>query len=157
MSTFATIDSVLSALYRAISGPPGGQDWELERQLYHPDARLVRTRVAEDGTLIAFSFDVEGFIEATVPLLDGRHFHEIETNRKLFRFGNIAQVFSEYEARDAEEGGNLLFRGMNMIQLFWDGERWWIMHIIWDNEREGVTLPKADWYEADWYEHQETT
>lgn len=35
---------------------------------------------------------------------------------------------------------------MNMIHLFWDGARWWIMHIIWDNEREGVTLPDAGWY-----------
>lgn len=143
---FSDIDTLLGALYSAISGPPGGQDWDLERQLYYPGASIVRTRVAEDGTPIIFRFDVEGFVEATIPLLEGQHFYEIETRRKLFRFGNIAQVFSAYEARDAEEGGTLLFQGMNMIHLLWDGERWYVMHIIWDNEREGVKLPEADWY-----------
>lgn len=145
---FSNIDTVIGATYTAISGPPGGQDWDLEDQLFHADARLVRTRVAEDGTPIHFSFTVDEFREATIPLLAGRHFYEIETNRKTFQFGNVAQAFSEYEARDAQEGGTLLFRGMNMIQLFWDGARWWIMHIIWDNERDGVTLPDAEWYRS---------
>ncbi|QLC20937.1 hypothetical protein HFP51_01285 [Parasphingopyxis sp. CP4] len=146
MMDFSDIDTVIKALYTAISGPPGGQDWELEKQLYHADARLVRTRVAEDGSPLLFSFDVDSFVEATAPMLADQHFYEIETRRKLYRFGNIAQAFSEYEARDAAEGGTLLFKGMNMIHLFWDGTRWWIMHIIWDNEREGVSLPDADWY-----------
>lgn len=145
---FSDIGTVIGATYTAISGPPGGQDWELEEQLFHPDARLVRTRVAEDGTPIHFAFDLNEFREATIPLLAGQHFYEIETNRKVFQFGNVAQAFSEYEARDAQEGGTLLFRGMNMIQLFWDGARWWIMHIIWDNERDGVTLPPAEWYRS---------
>lgn len=145
---FSNMDTVITGIYTAISGPPGGQDWALEDQLFHADARLVRTRVADDGTPIHFAFTVDEFREATIPLLADQHFYEIETNRKVFRFGNIAQAFSEYEARDAEEGGNLLFRGMNMVQLFWDGARWWIMHIIWDNERDGVTLPDADWYRA---------
>lgn len=145
---FGNMDTVISGIYTAISGPPGGQDWELENQLFHPDARLVRTRVADDGTPIHFAFSVDEFREATIPLLADQHFYEIETNRKVFQFGNIAQAFSEYEARDAQEGGTLLFRGLNMIQLFWDGARWWIMHIIWDNERDGVTLPDADWYRS---------
>jgi len=143
---FSDIDQVITGLYTAISGAPGGQDWELETQIHHPDARMVRTRVAEDGTPLMWSFGVDEFREATIPLLADKHFYEIETDRKLFRFGNIAQAFSAYEARDAEEGGELLFKGMNMIHLFWDGARWWIMHVIWDNEREGVTLPGADWY-----------
>lgn len=146
---FSTIDMLVTALYSAISGPPGGQDWDLERQLYHPEARLVRTRVAQDGSPIAFCFDVEGFIAATIPLLEGQAFHEIETHRRVYRFGNIANVFSAYEARDGGPNGALLFKGMNMIHLFWDGDRWWIMHIIWDNERDGVTLPDTNWFDAE--------
>jgi hypothetical protein len=146
---FSRIEAIMDALYNAISGPPGGQDWELDRKLFHPEARLVRTRVAEDGTPIAFCFDIEGFIAATRPMLADREFHEIETDRRIFRFGNVAQVFSAYEARDAAEGGELLFKGMNMLHLFHDGARWWIMHIIWDNEREGVKLPPSEWYGRD--------
>lgn len=143
---FTEIDEIIGALYESVSGPPGGQDWELERQICHPDARLVRTRIAEDGAPLAWSYDVEGFIEATIPLLEGRAFYEIETHRREFRFGNVAQVFSAYEAREGGAEGELLFRGINLIHLFWDGSRWWIMHVIWDNERDGVSLPDDDWF-----------
>jgi hypothetical protein len=29
-----------------------------------------------------------------------------------------------------------------MIHLYDDGGRWWVMHAIWEDEREGVALPR---------------
>ena len=136
------IDDVIEAFYRSISGPAGAQDWELSKRLLHADARLVRTRLDENGNPIAFSFSVEGYREATAPLLAAVDFYEVEVARRTVRFGNVAQLFSAYEAYDRPEGGTLLKRGMNMIHLFDDGHRWWIMHVIWDDEREGLTLPR---------------
>jgi hypothetical protein len=136
------LDEIMHAFYDSISGPPGGQDWDRSRLLFHPDARLVRTRLDEAGRPVAFSFSTEAYREATAPLLASIHFHEVEIARRTVRFGNIAQLFSAYEARDKPFGGQLLKRGMNMIQLFDDGDRWWIMHAIWDDEREGVEIPR---------------
>ena len=31
---------------------------------------------------------------------------------------------------------------MNCAHLFNDGTRWWLMHLIWDDEREGVEVPR---------------
>ena len=135
------LDDVMKAFYASISGPAGGQDWALSRLLFHQDARLVRTRLDERGQPIAFSFSVDGYREATEPLLAAMDFYEVETARRTVRFGNVAQLFSAYEARDKPEGGTLLKRGMNMIHLYDDGTRWWIMHVIWDDEREGVVVP----------------
>ncbi len=137
------VDEVLRAFYRSISGPAGGQDWETSKLLLHEDARLVRTRLDEEGRPVAFSFSVDGYREATAPLLAGFDFYEVEIARRTIRFGNIAQSFSAYEAYDRPEGGRLLKRGLNMIHLFDDGTRWWIMHVIWDDEREGLELPRA--------------
>ena len=51
------------------------------------------------------------------------------------RFGNIAHVWSTYEGR-REPGGEILFRGINSIQLFrHPDEGWKIISMIWDNER----------------------
>ena len=32
-------------------------------------------------------------------------------------------------------------RGINSIQLLWDGRRWWIMNVFWDSERPGNPIP----------------
>ena len=140
---FATIDALMTALYSSISGPPGGQDFELSRRLQHPDVRLVRTRLDEAGRPVALSFSGDEYEANAKALLAGTPFYEVETDRRVVRFGNIAQVFSAYEARTAPEGGELIKRGMNCAHLYNDGTRWWLMHLIWDDEREGVEVPRT--------------
>lgn len=71
----------------------------------------------------------------------GLGFDEREIHRVTQRFGNIAHVFSTYETR-AKPGGPILGRGINSIELFWDGKRWWIASAIWDDERPGNPIPK---------------
>ena len=56
------------------------------------------------------------------------------------RFGQIAQVFSTYEYRFAEdEPGHL--KGINSFQLLHKDGRWWIVTVFWDNESEGNRIP----------------
>jgi hypothetical protein len=51
-------------------------------------------------------------------------------------------VWSTY-ASSREPGGEPLSRGINSIQLYHDGQRWWIMSWIYDREREGNPIPPA--------------
>jgi hypothetical protein len=37
--------------------------------------------------------------------------------------------------------GRELGRGVNSIQLFWDGTRWWISGVAWDDERADNPIP----------------
>lgn len=69
-----------------------------------------------------------------------RGFFEREINRVTRRFGNIAHVFSTYDYR-ATEDGPVQGRGVNSIQLFWDGDRWWIANATWDEERPDNPIP----------------
>ena len=91
---------------------------------------------------MALSFSAETYEENVGGLLSGVPFYEVETERRIVRFGNVAQVFSAYEARTAPQGGELIKRGMNMAHLYNDGSRWWLMHMIWDDEREGLRVPR---------------
>ena len=138
---FTTVEGLMSALYRAISGPPGGQDFALFRSACHPDLRMVRTGLDEAGRPIVLSMAAGDYEANARRLLAGMSFYEVETERRVVRFGNVAQVFSAYEARSAPEGGELIKRGMNFAHLFNDGTRWWLVHLIWDDEREGVRVP----------------
>ena len=140
---FSSLDGLFDALYSSISGPPGGQDFELSRSIHHPDARLVRTGVDSQGNPTLLSFSVDSYEENVRGILSDMHFYEIETERRTVRFGNVAQAYSAYEARDRPEGGALIKKGLNFAHLYYDGRRWWLMHLIWDDEREGVTIPRA--------------
>ena len=60
----------------------------------------------------------------------------------LHRFGAVAHVFSTYESRTLVELILKPFtRGINSIQLFFDGKRWWTVTIFWDSERPGQAIP----------------
>jgi hypothetical protein len=137
-----SIDAIVKAMYETISGPAGQpRQWERDRALHHPGARLMPTRKLDGSGVAAEVYDIDGFIASRTPFFESNDFYEIEIARREFRFGSIAHVLSAYEARKSP-AGEILRRGVNSIQLFHDGERWWIISIIWDNEREGVRLPE---------------
>lgn len=143
MDDHSTIDGLMAAFYATISGEAGQQDWARAATLMHPRAQMVRTRM-EDGSPRCWVFDYPAYVESTRALLAGRPFYEVETAREVARFAQIAQVFSTYEAREHPDSSDVIFRGVNMLHLWRDGDRWWIMAVIWDNERAGITLP-ARW------------
>ena len=135
------IETVVTAVYACISGPAGApRDWARFRYLQHPRARSLRTVIDADGRPRAEIFDVEGYIVNVEPFFAANDFHEIEIAHRIERFGQIAHVWSLYEARPAPGSPTLLKRGANSIQLFNDGARWWVMSTIWDNERPGLTF-----------------
>jgi len=127
-------------LYDIVSAPEGSRDWEAERALYHPDARLVRTGLNEDGSSFAKVMSLDEFIENADEMLAGVEFTETEIGHEARIFGNVAQVASFYEKSlksDTEESHG---RGVNFFNFIYDGSQWLIMSIIWDNEREGLSL-----------------
>ena len=64
-----------------------------------------------------------------------------EIPRVTERFGPIAHVWSTYESRRTEKGP-IIMRGINSIELFWDGKRWWIANAIWTDETKETPIPK---------------
>jgi hypothetical protein len=143
MEDFSRIDDVVDELYAALSGPAGSRDLERELRLHHPQARLMRSRIGDDGRPRLNVMSVEEWYADTADFLAADDFYEIEVARHVERFGSIAWVRSVYEARRHPDDPELLFRGVNSIQVHHDGERWWIVSVLWDNEREGVRVPEA--------------
>jgi hypothetical protein len=138
-----SIDAIIKALYESISGPAGApRQWERDRALYAPGALLLPMRPPSAGMgSSAEMLDFDGYVKSRTPFFAANSFYEVEIARREFHFGAMAHVFSVYEGREAPNG-KILKRGINSIQLFHDGARWWVASIMWDNERDGVTLPK---------------
>jgi hypothetical protein len=141
MNDTQDIDSIIQALYETICGPTGQErQWDRLRNLFFPGAHMIRTVVDNQGSPQAAVMDIETYITATVPYFQNQGFFEWEVARRTDRFGNIAQLFSTYEARYDPHDPAPFKRGINSIQLFHDGKRWWIMNMLWDNEREDNPL-----------------
>ena len=141
-----SIDAIIAATYDVISGPAGKKrDWARERSLFYPGARLIPTATVPGKTdvdLAPLILDVEGYIQRVEPLFAREGFYETEVARRTEQFGRIAQVWSTYESRHDPSEPEPFMRGINSIQLFNDGERWWILSIYWQHESKQHPLPE---------------
>jgi hypothetical protein len=133
-----SLDAILHALYDVISGPAGDRDWNRLRSLFVPEARLASAQKNKEGSL--FLADVEGYVKSAGGYFKTHGFYEQAIVNRVQTFGNIAQVFSSYESRNAPNEKPFA-RGVNSIQAFNDGSRWWVISILWDEETPTNPLP----------------
>jgi hypothetical protein len=130
------IGAVIDEMYAMISGPAGPRDWSRQANCFLPDARQVRTWVDGQGRPQRLGMSLDDYAANTSPFFEANPFYEIETSRRIDLFGNIAHVWSAYEARRSPGDSDVERRGINSIQLFRDPAKGWrIIHMIWDNER----------------------
>jgi hypothetical protein len=136
-----SIDAILHALYDTISGPPGERDWERERHLHLPGARMIPTGWRPNGEDALRVLDTAQYIESVRPYFREHGFFEREIARRTERFGNIVHVFSTYESRHAPGDADPFVRGINSIQLLWREGRWWVVTVFWQNESADQPIP----------------
>jgi hypothetical protein len=136
MSDEAEIGAAIDEMYAMISGPKGPRDWSRQANCFLPDARQVRTWVDDQGRPQKLSMTLDEYRANTTPFFAENDFFEVETGRRIDRFGNMAHVWSNYEARRSADDAQPERRGINSIQLFKAPDQGWrIVHMIWDNER----------------------
>ena len=136
----ATLDGIIKAFYATITGPKGQpRQWSRDRTLYIPDVRFV-SMSEQDGKIRAGISNHQQYVNSTNESFVSNGFTEREINRVVRRFGNIAHVFSTYEFTN--DAGTDKGRGVNSIELYWDGTRWWISAASWDDERPNNPIPK---------------
>jgi hypothetical protein len=133
-----SLDSILKAIYDVISGPAGDRDWNRFRSLFVPEARLTSATRKDGGPVRVL--DVEGYARGAGGYFKAHAFYEGAISNRIQKFGNIAQVFSSYASRTAPNEKPFA-RGVNSIQLFNDGTRWWVLSILWDEESPANPLP----------------
>ncbi len=117
------------------------RDWGRLRSLFLPGARLIPSGRRPDGTISARVLSVDEFITAIERNVKNEGFFEQEISRRIDKFGAVAHVFSTYESRHAKSDPKPFVRGINSIQLFFDGKRWWVVTIFWDSERPDQPIP----------------
>ncbi len=139
----ASIDAIVAALYDVISGEAGRpRDWNRMRSLFAPEGRLMAVARRPDGEVVMRTMTVEDYIGRNAKAFATMGFFEREAARTSESFGQIAHVFSTYESRHAAGDAKPFQRGINSIQLAYDGKRWWIVNLVWRAEDKALPLPE---------------
>lgn len=138
-----TLDSTIKTLYSVISGEKGeARNWELFNYLFKPNAKLIPTGTNKQGIHLARYMTPQEYINTSGKWLVENGFFEKEIARSINKFGNIAQVFTTYEAYRSESDTKPFMRGINSIQMLYDNNRWWIINVYWQQEGKKNPIPK---------------
>jgi len=138
-----TLDSTIKTLYAVISGDAGVErDWDLFKHLFYKNAKLIPTGKNNKGQYLARYMTPDDYVNTSGKWLLEIGFHEVELNRVVESFGNISHVFSTYESFKTKRDEKPFMRGINSIQLMYDGDRWWIVNICWMQETEENPIPE---------------
>jgi hypothetical protein len=128
----ATIDGIVKAFYDVISGPAGQpRQWDRDRTLYYPTVQFFAVDV-RGGKAVVRVMDHQEYVDSSDAFFVKNGFFEREVDRKTDNAGNVAHVWSTYETR-ATADGPVTSRGVNTIQLIFDGTRWWITSVAWQS------------------------
>lgn len=126
-----TIDGMVAAYYDIVNVKPGApRQWDRDHTLYAPWVHFV-AHVPERMIMTH-----QEFVDRFDAML-ARGFEEHELRRAVVRYGNVAQVTSSYET--IVDGKHS--RGVNMLQLYFDGVRWWIEGAVWQDETPDRPIP----------------
>ncbi len=134
-----SIDGIIAALYDVISGGIGEpRDFNRLRSLFIPEARMMPILAKKDGGFGLRVGGVSDYIASSGPMLVENGFREKELHRRTEQWGELAHVYTTYEAVIEKDGR--VMRGINSVQLMHDGKRWWIVSLMWEAERDNLQL-----------------
>lgn len=138
-----SIDAIMAAIYDVISGPAGQpRDWNRFRSLMSPHARLMPTGVSRaTGQRVHRSLTADEYVAQVGPQLERDGFFERELGRKVERYGNIVHLMSAYDSKRTPQDAEPFTRGVNSVQLWFDGTRWWVVTIFWEAETPATPIP----------------
>ena len=138
-----SVDAIINSLYNVISGPAGEKrNWDRMRTLFIAEGKLMVTGKRQDGSMGKRVMMLEDYITTSGPFLEKNGFFEREIGRKMEQFGSVVHVFSTYESKRKSEDEKPFMRGINSIQLWNDGKRWWIVSIFWQAETPDNPIPE---------------
>jgi hypothetical protein len=136
-----SLDAIVAAIYDVISGPPGARDWNRFNSLFAKDARLIAVRMPKDGKPSLAVMTPKDYADRAGSYFIEHGFFEHELSRKTDSFGAMTHIYTTYESRETKDG-KPIDRGINSMEFFYDGQRWWCVEIYWDAERPGNPIPE---------------
>lgn len=134
-----SIDGIVSEMLHIISGEEGKKrDLEALRNLFLPTAQLTILNQTSEIPVPSETVSIEDFIELMKDPYYDEDFVEYEIGKTINEYNGIANVFQAYYVKD---GDGMEEQGITSYQLLYFNDRWWIAHVMWTGDSNGVPVP----------------
>ena len=137
----STLNGIMKAYYDVVTVEKGGKVYyERDSLLHWPNVMVGWVNYAESDKGPFRYVSLKEYHHLSDPYLEKSGFYEKEISRKVEQFGGIYHVWSTYESRNRKTGP-VIERGINSIELFYDGKRFWILGWFFDSEHKSNPIP----------------
>jgi len=137
----STLNGIMKAYYDVVTVKKGGKVYYERDSLIHwPNVSVGSSGISKSGKPYFKYMSLKEYHRLSDASLEKDGFDEHEISRKVEKFGNIYHVWSTYESRNYA-GGPIIERGINSIELYNDGTRFWILGWFYDGERKSNPIP----------------
>ena len=127
-----TLDGIIKAYYNVISIRKGEKiNFERDSLLHIPGVRVGSAGIDAKGAPVLHYTSLKQYHRESDAYMEKNGFYEHETSRQVQNIRNIYHVWSSYEERYTPDG-KVIGQGINSIELYFDGKRFWILGWFYD-------------------------
>lgn len=127
-----TLDGIIKAYYDVVSVKKGEKvSYERDSLLHIAGVRVASAGVDAKGAPVIQYTSLKEYHRQSDAYMEKNGFYERETTRKVENIRNIYHVWSSYESKYTPEG-RVIAQGVNSIELYYDGTRFWILGWFYD-------------------------
>ncbi len=132
-----SVNGIMKAFYEVVNvAPDAPRQWSRDRTLYSPWLRFVA--LGKSGTKPEV-LTHQQLVDESEPMVKNG-FREREIYRTTRKYGNMVHIDSTYETL-VGLGTPKRSRGVNSLELYFDGTRWWIASVVWQTEDAEDPIP----------------
>jgi len=137
----STLNGIIKAYYDVVTVKKGEMpSYQRDSLLHLPNVNVGWAAKTKSGKTTFRYLSLKEYHHLSDGSLAKNGFSEKEISRKVEQFGSIYHVWSTYESRNSPSGP-VIERGINSIELFYDGTRFWILGWFFDSERKDNPIP----------------
>ncbi|MFI5160242.1 MAG: hypothetical protein ACHQHN_03150 [Sphingobacteriales bacterium] len=127
-----TLDGIIKAYYGVVTIKKGEKiSYERDSLLHIAGVRVGSAGIDAKGKPILFYTSLKENHRENDAYMEKTGYYEHETSRKVQNIRNIYHVWSAYEAKYTPDG-KVINQGVNSIELYYDGKRFWILGWFYD-------------------------
>jgi hypothetical protein len=137
----STLNGIMKAYYDVVTVNKGEKPiYERDSLLHYGNVNVGWAEKTKSGKTAFKYVSLKEFHRLWDNEATSTGFYEVEISRKVEKFGAVYHVWSTYETRNTKTGP-VIGRGINSIEMFYDGSRFWILGWFFDAERKDNPLP----------------